>query len=160
MSRFSWTAVRDWGPLKWKVAVCLLTVFMFTGMGVWWILLGTICQGPSVPVEATGRTVQLPRLGGFYHPVSRSIVTLAHTGDVRRWRFRAVAHSPVQTYLKSVERSRGQLPNQTLAGGGLGSPPEIGFCALPLLRVGHAGLLNDHAVSSGVQLGGEYPSDT
>jgi hypothetical protein len=58
MSRFAWTEVRDWGTLKWKVAVCLLTAFMFTGMGVWWILLGTICQGPSVPVAATGRTVQ------------------------------------------------------------------------------------------------------
>jgi len=39
MSRVVRTAVRDLGTLKWKVAVCLLTVFMFTGMGVWWILL-------------------------------------------------------------------------------------------------------------------------
>ena len=30
---------------------------LFAGMGVWWILLGTICQSPSAPVAVTGNVI-------------------------------------------------------------------------------------------------------
>ena len=48
----------NWAVLKWKLAVLLLTVCMVAGVGIWWILLGTICQEPSAPVAATGNVVQ------------------------------------------------------------------------------------------------------
>jgi hypothetical protein len=50
--------VRDWVVLKWKLVVWVFTVCMFLGMGVWWILFGTICQAPSAPVAATGNVFQ------------------------------------------------------------------------------------------------------
>jgi uncharacterized membrane protein YfcA len=50
--------VRDWTAIKWKLVAGLFTGCMVAGMGVWWILLGTICQAPSIPVAATGNVVQ------------------------------------------------------------------------------------------------------
>ena len=47
-----------WLVRKWKFALCLLTVCAAAGVGVWWILLGTICRAPSAPDAATGNVVQ------------------------------------------------------------------------------------------------------
>jgi hypothetical protein len=50
--------VRDRVVLKWKLVVWSFTICMFAGVGVWWILLGTICREPSAPVPETGNVVQ------------------------------------------------------------------------------------------------------
>jgi hypothetical protein len=51
-------AVQNWASRKWKVVVCLLMACAIAGVGVWWILLATICRAPSVAVAATGNLIQ------------------------------------------------------------------------------------------------------
>jgi hypothetical protein len=50
--------MRNWTARKWKVTVGVLMASAFAGLAVWWILLGTICQAPPIPVAATGNLIQ------------------------------------------------------------------------------------------------------
>jgi hypothetical protein len=69
--------MRDLTVPKWKLAIWLLTACAVAGVGVWWILLGTICQAPSTPVAATGNLIQYNCHGSIVY-ITRFQTRLLH----------------------------------------------------------------------------------